>query len=218
MGKTTTIIGSSGSGKSTLLRCMNRLDTADSGQIYFFNQNILQKTFDPIQVQKRIAFVFQQFNLFSNKTVLENCTIGPVKVLHIDKVKAKAQALSNLKKVGMEKFANKLPYSLSGGQKQRVAIARSLSMNPEVILFDEPTSALDPQMVSEVLDIMKQLSKEGLSMVVVTHEMQFAKDVSSKVIFLQNGLVIEQGKPKDIFNLPKTAKLTHFLQKTHLTL
>ncbi|MDR3116436.1 MAG: amino acid ABC transporter ATP-binding protein [Bifidobacteriaceae bacterium] len=215
-GQTTTIIGPSGSGKSTLIRCLNRLETADSGEINFAGQNILDKNYNPNFVQKHISMVFQQFNLFANKSVLDNCAIGPEKVLGIDKQTARQRALLNLEKVGMKAFAGKLPYSLSGGQKQRVAIARALSMKPRAILFDEPTSALDPQMVSEVLDIIIKLAQEGLSMIVVTHEMQFAKDVSSDLIFLQDGEVVEQGDPKKILSKPKTSKLTKFLQKTHL--
>ncbi|MDR2748839.1 MAG: amino acid ABC transporter ATP-binding protein [Bifidobacteriaceae bacterium] len=225
-GATTTIIGPSGSGKSTFIRCLNRLETPDKGQIIFNNSNaganeganILDPAFNPTDVQKQISMVFQQFNLFANKTVLENCTIGQTAVLGLEKSKAEKIAFSNLKKVGMEQFANKLPYTLSGGQKQRAAIARSLSMNPKVILFDEPTSALDPQMVAEVLDIMKKLANEGLTMIVVTHEMQFAKEVSENVIFLESGSIVDSGNPKHIFENSKNASTTKFLQKTRSTL
>ena len=183
-GEVITIIGSSGSGKSTLLRCINLLETPDGGEILYHGKDILKGEINLNTHRSKVGMVFQSFNLFNNKTVLENCMIGQIKVLKRSKEEAKEKAMYYLRKVGMEAFANSSSIQLSGGQKQRVAIARALCMDPEVLLFDEPTSALDPEMVGDVLDVMKQLAEEGLTMIVVTHEMQFAHDLSSGVIFM----------------------------------
>ena len=206
------LIGASGSGKSTMLRCINLLEVADSGEIIVDNEDIL-KIKDINHYRQQVGMVFQQFNLFNNMTVLKNCMIAQEKVLKISKEKAKEKALYFLNKVGMLDFAYANASTLSGGQKQRVAIARALCMDPEILLFDEPTSALDPEMVGEVLDVMKNLAKEGLTMVIVTHEMSFAKEVSNKVVFMADGIIEEQGTPDQIFNHPQKEKTKAFLAR-----
>ena len=210
-GECVVIIGSSGSGKSTLLRCLNLLERPTGGEISFYGNNILSPNVDENKVRARLQMVFQNFNLFSNMSVIKNCTIGQTKVLKRDKNTANEIALSNLKRVGLENHINYRIKEISGGQKQRVAIARCLSMNPDVILFDEPTSALDPEMVNEVLKVMKQLAKEKTTMIVVTHEMNFAKDVADRVIFMDEGLIVEEGTPDYIFNKCKNKRLKSFL-------
>ena len=212
-GEVVTIIGSSGSGKSTLLRCINLLERLDDGHILYHNTDILSQHMNVNQYRSKVGMVFQSFNLFNNLTVLENCMIGQIKVLKKSKEEAKQTALKYLEKVGMIEFANSGSSQLSGGQKQRVAIARALCMDPEVLLFDEPTSALDPEMVGGILDVMKELAKEGLTMVVVTHEMAFAKDVSTRVVFMDKGVIAEQGTPKDIFENPKQERTKEFLKR-----
>ncbi len=212
-GDVTCVIGASGSGKSTLLRCINLLETPTSGSILFHGQDITDKRFDPCGYRARVGMVFQSFNLFNNMTVLDNCTAGLRYVLHQDKETARRTALSNLEKVGMAPYINARPRQLSGGQKQRVAIARALSMQPEVLLFDEPTSALDPQMVGEVLSVMRKLAADGLTMIVVTHEMAFARDVSSHVVYMADGVIAEEGTPQDIFDHPQNPKTTEFLTR-----
>ena len=206
------LIGASGSGKSTMLRCINLLEVADSGEIIVDNEDIL-KIKDINHYRQKVGMVFQQFNLFNNMTVLKNCMIAQEKVLKISKEKAKEKALYFLNKVGMLDFAYANASTLSGGQKQRVAIARALCMDPEILLFDEPTSALDPEMVGEVLDVIKNLAKEGLTMVIVTHEMSFAKEVSNKVVFMADGIIEEQGTPDQIFNNPQKEKTKAFLAR-----
>lgn len=210
-GEVITIIGSSGSGKSTLLRCINLLEMPEEGQILYHNKDILKGEININAHRSHIGMVFQSFNLFNNKTVLENCVIGQVKVLKRSKSEAEAKAHQLLEKVGMASFANTSSNSLSGGQKQRVAIARALCMDPEVLLFDEPTSALDPEMVGDVLEVMKQLAIEGLTMIVVTHEMDFARDVSTRVIFMDKGIVAEEGNPEQLFSNPKKDRTKEFL-------
>ena len=212
-GDVTCVIGASGSGKSTLLRCINLLETPTAGSTLFHGQDIMAKGFDPCGYRARVGMVFQSFNLFNNMTVLENCTAGLRYVLHQDKETAKATALSNLEKVGMSPYIHARPRQLSGGQKQRVAIARALSMQPEVLLFDEPTSALDPQMVGEVLSVMRKLAAGGLTMIVVTHEMAFARDVSSHVVYMADGVIAEEGAPADIFDHPRNPKTVEFLSR-----
>lgn len=212
-GEVVTIIGSSGSGKSTLLRCINLLEIPDGGEILYHGRNILSGDMNVNEHRTHVGMVFQSFNLFNNKTVLENCMIGQVKVLKRNKSEAEKIAMEYLRKVGMDTFAHASSVSLSGGQKQRVAIARALCMNPEVLLFDEPTSALDPETVGEVLDIMKELAKSGLTMIVVTHEMQFAKDVSDRVIFMDKGVIAEEGTSKQIFENPKMDRTKEFLSR-----
>lgn len=212
-GEVVTIIGSSGSGKSTLLRCINLLEKPNDGAIYFGGKNILSKGMNINQYRSRITMVFQNFNLFDNLNVLDNCTIGQTKVLKISKEEARNRALHYLEKVGMAAFKDASSTTLSGGQKQRVAIARALCMNPEIILFDEPTSALDPEMVNDVLEVMKDLADEGLTMVIVTHEMQFAKDVSSRVVFMDKGIIAESGTPDEIFTNPKNERTRQFLSR-----
>ncbi|WP_290140959.1 amino acid ABC transporter ATP-binding protein [Allocoprobacillus halotolerans] len=212
-GEVVTIIGSSGSGKSTLLRCINLLERLDDGHILFHGEDILGRGFHVNQYRSRVGMVFQGFYLFNNLTVLENCMIGQMKVLKRSKEEAKQMALKYLEKVGMLSFANQSSVQLSGGQKQRVAIARALCMSPEVLLFDEPTSALDPEMVGDVLAIMKELANEGLTMIVVTHEMEFAKDVSSHVVFMDQGVIVEEGTPTDIFEHPREERTRTFLKR-----
>ncbi len=212
-GEVVSIIGSSGSGKSTLLRCINLLEIPDSGTISFHGQDILGKGNKAKDYRSKVGMVFQNFNLFANKSVLDNCTLGQRKVLKRKKDEAEKIAKTHLERVGMSEFLNKASTKLSGGQKQRVAIARSLSMDPEVLLFDEPTSALDPEMVGEVLDVIKGLAKTGLTMIVVTHEMQFAKDVSDRVIFMDQGVIAEQGTPDEVFNHPKNERTRQFLSR-----
>ena len=207
------VIGPSGSGKSTFLRCLNLLESVSGGNIYIKGTDLTDKDTNINEVRKNVGMVFQQFNLFPHKTVLENITIAPMKVRKWSKSKAEAKALELLKKVGLGDKANVYPNSLSGGQKQRVAIARALAMEPEIMLFDEPTSALDPEMVGEVLEVMKQLAKEGMTMVVVTHEMGFAKEVGDRVIFMDGGYIIEQNTPDEIFGNPTNERTKSFLSK-----
>lgn len=212
-GETVSIIGASGSGKSTLLRCINLLEEPSDGKILFHGKDIQGSDIKLSEYRARVGMVFQSFNLFNNMTALENCITGQVSVLKRNRTEAKETALRYLQKVGMERFVNAKPRQLSGGQKQRVAIARALAMEPEVLLFDEPTSALDPQMVGEVLAVMRTLAGEGLTMIVVTHEMAFARDVSGHVVFMADGLVCESGTPKEIFETPKESKTKEFLSR-----
>lgn len=206
------IIGSSGSGKSTLLRCINLFEVPSFGEILFDGQNIINAR-KPSEYRKKVGMVFQSFNLFDNMNVLKNCTIGPQKVLKMKKSDAREIALKYLKLVGMDAFIEARPRQLSGGQKQRVAIARALAMNPEVLLFDEPTSALDPEMVGEVLAVIKDLASSGLTMLVVTHEMGFAREVASRVVFMDGGVIVEEGSPDEIFTKPKEARTKEFLSR-----
>lgn len=212
-GEVVAIIGSSGSGKSTLLRCINLLEQPDSGSILFNGVDINDKKVNIDKIRQKIGMVFQSFNLFENMNVLQNCIIAQVKVLKRKKEVAKEIAINHLKQVGMEDFIYSDTRSLSGGQKQRVAIARALCMNPEIMLFDEPTSALDPEIVREVLDVMKELANSGMTMVIVTHEMKFAEEVSTKVVFMDDGIIIEENTPQIIFNNPKTQRVKDFLMK-----
>ena len=212
-GDVTSIIGASGSGKSTLLRCINLLETPTSGEILYHGANIDKIKGGASAYRSHVGMVFQSFNLFNNMTVLKNCMIGQTKVLGKSRAEAKETAMKYLEKVGMAPYINAKPSQLSGGQKQRVAIARALAMNPEVLLFDEPTSALDPQMVGEVLSVMRTLAAEGLTMIVVTHEMAFARDVSSHVVFMADGVICEEGTPADIFENPTNAKTRDFLTR-----
>ena len=210
-GEVVTIIGSSGSGKSTLLRCVNLLEKPTSGEIYYDDQNILEHDKSIYEYRTHVGMVFQQFNLFNNLNVLENCIVGPMKVLKKSKEEAEKIAKEFLEKVGMSAYINAKPRQLSGGQKQRVAIARALSMEPDVLLFDEPTSALDPEMVNEVLETMKSLAHTGLTMIVVTHEMGFAKEVSDRVVFMDKGVIAEEGTPEQIFENPQVDRTKEFL-------
>ena len=212
-GEVVCIIGASGSGKSTLLRCMNRLETPDGGSVEYRGETVGAPGFDLIRYRTRVGMVFQQFNLFANMSVLENCVVGQMKVLRRSRAESERKAMDFLDRVGMKAFIHAKPRQLSGGQKQRVAIARALAMDPEVLLFDEPTSALDPEMVGEVLDVMKSLAREGMTMVVVTHEMGFAREVGDRVIFMDGGRILEEGSPDAIFNHPKNARLQEFLSK-----
>ena len=212
-GDVTSIIGASGSGKSTPLRCINLLETPSSGEILYHGANIDKIKGGASAYRSHVGMVFQSFNLFNNMTVLKNCMIGQTKVLGKSRAEAKETAMKYLEKVGMEPYINAKPSQLSGGQKQRVAIARALAMNPEVLLFDEPTSALDPQMVGEVLEVMRTLAGEGLTMIVVTHEMAFARDVSSHVVFMADGVICEEGTPSDIFENPQNQKTRDFLTR-----
>ncbi len=212
-GEVVCIIGSSGSGKSTLLRCVNLLEKPSGGEIIYNGENILDDKHDVYTYRTKLGMVFQQFNLFNNHDVLSNCTVGQMKVLKRSKEEAEKIAMKYLKIVGMEQYIHAKPKQLSGGQKQRVAIARALSMEPDVMLFDEPTSALDPEMVGEVLKVMKELAETGLTMLVVTHEMSFAKEVSDRVVFMDQGVIAEEGKPEDIFNAPKEERTKEFLKR-----
>ncbi len=212
-GEVLSIIGASGSGKSTMLRCINLLETPTAGEILFHGKNITSPDFSLSRYRTKVGMVFQSFNLFNNMTALENCIVGQVSVLKRDRKAAEQTAKKYLQRVGMLPYINARPAQLSGGQKQRVAIARALAMEPEVLLFDEPTSALDPQMVGEVLAVMRSLAEDGLTMIVVTHEMAFARDVSTKVVFMANGYVCEQGEPKDIFENPQNPKTREFLSR-----
>ena len=212
-GEVVCIIGASGSGKSTLLRCINLLEMPTSGEICFHGKNILDETLSTTEYRAKMGMVFQQFNLFNNLTVLNNCIVGQVKVLKRDPKTAKDTAMKYLDQVGMAQFINAKPAQISGGQKQRVAIARALSMEPEALLFDEPTSALDPEMVGEVLKVMKGLAHSGLTMLVVTHEMQFAKEVADRVVFMDDGVIVEQDKPEVIFNNPQQERTRIFLKR-----
>lgn len=212
-GDVTCIIGASGSGKSTMLRCINLLETPTSGDILYHNSSILSKNFKQDLYRSHVGMCFQSFNLFNNMSVLDNCIIGQVLVLKKNKEDSKQNALMYLQKVGMAPYINARPDQLSGGMKQRVAIARALAMEPEVLLFDEPTSALDPEMVGEVLSVMQELAKEGMTMIVVTHEMGFARHVSNRVLFMGNGVIAEEGSPEDIFDHPKNERTKEFLSK-----
>lgn len=211
-GDVTCIIGASGSGKSTMLRCINLLEEPTGGEIVYKDKNILETKNIPAY-RAKVEMVFQSFNLFENMTVLKNCMVGQMKVLKADKETAKKEAMFYLEKVGMAPYINAKPRQLSGGQKQRVAIARALAMKPDVILFDEPTSALDPQMVGEVLDVMKDIAGEGLTMIIVTHEMAFARDVSNHVVFMHDGVICEEGTPEEIFTSPKQEETKAFLSR-----
>ncbi len=212
-GEKVVIIGPSGSGKSTILRCMNLLETPDSGTIEFEGTLITDPKCDIDKVRQRIGMVFQQFNLFPNMTVLQNITLGPIKVKGMSADEAKELAMKLLERVGLPEKADEYPDTLSGGQQQRIAIARALAMNPDVMLFDEPTSALDPEMVGEVLEIMKDLARGGMTMVVVTHEMGFAKEVANRVVFMDDGVILESGTPEEIFASPKNDRTKEFLSK-----
>lgn len=211
-GDVTSIIGSSGSGKSTLLRCINLLETPSSGEILYKNKNVLEMKNIP-EYRSKVGMVFQSFNLFDNMNVLQNCMIGLTKVLKEDKEQAKKESLYYLEKVGMSQYINAKPKQLSGGQKQRAAIARALAMKPDVLLFDEPTSALDPQMVGEVLNVIKSLAQEGFTMIIVTHEMAFARDVSNYVVYMNNGVICEEGVPQKIFKNPQKEETKNFLER-----
>lgn len=212
-GDVTSVIGPSGSGKSTLLRCINLLETPSGGQILHHGKDITARGSSVTAYRSKVGMVFQSFNLFENMSVLQNCMTGQVKVLKKSKEAARASALTYLDKVGMAPYINAKPRQLSGGQKQRVAIARALAMEPEVLLFDEPTSALDPEMVGEVLSVMKTLAQEGTTMIVVTHEMAFARDVSSHVVFMSDGVICEEGDPKELFASPKHQRTVEFLAR-----
>ena len=212
-GDVTSIIGASGSGKSTLLRCINLLETPTSGEILYHGQNVAGAGVNAAQYRSHVGMVFQSFNLFNNMTVLENCVVGQVKVLKKSKAEARDNALRYLNQVGMAPYINAKPRQISGGQKQRVAIARALAMEPEVLLFDEPTSALDPEMVGEVLDVMKALAQEGMTMLVVTHEMAFARDVSSHVVYMNEGVICEEGAPAEVFGNPQRQETKDFLSR-----
>ena len=212
-GEVVTIIGSSGSGKSTLLRCVNLLEKPTSGEILYNGKNILDEDTNIYEYRTHLGMVFQQFNLFNNLNVLETCTVGPIKVLKKSKEEAEEIAKGFLEKVGMSAYLNARPRQLSGGQKQRVAIARALSMQPDVLLFDEPTSALDPEMVNEVLETMKSLAHTGLTMIIVTHEMEFARDVSDRVIFMDKGVIAEEGTAEQIFTNPQKERTKEFLMR-----
>lgn len=212
-GDVTCIIGASGSGKSTLLRCINLLETPTNGEILFHGKPITGRDFNQSAYRAKVGMVFQSFNLFNNMTVLENCMVGVTKVLKRSKDDARELAMFYLEKVGMAPYINAKPRQLSGGQKQRVAIARALAMQPEVILFDEPTSALDPQMVGEVLSVIRTLAEEGFTMIIVTHEMAFARDVANNVVFMADGVICEEGAPEEVFGNPKTEKMKEFLSR-----
>ena len=212
-GDVTSIIGASGSGKSTLLRCINLLETPTSGEIFFQGEDIRHRKGGASAYRAKVGMVFQSFNLFNNMTVLENCVVGQTKVLKKNKKEAEETAMKYLTKVGMAPYINARPRQISGGQKQRVAIARALAMNPDVLLFDEPTSALDPEMVGEVLDVMKNLAKKGMTMIVVTHEMGFAREVGSRIFFMDEGKILVDTDPKTFFGNPENPRLQDFLSK-----
>ena len=212
-GEVVVVIGPSGSGKSTFLRCLNLLEVPTSGEIIFEGKNITDKKVDINKIREKMGMVFQQFNLFPHKTVLDNLTIAPIKVKGVSKADAEKKAKELLDRVGLLNKADAYPSSLSGGQKQRIAIARALAMDPDVMLFDEPTSALDPEMVGEVLNVMKELAKEGMTMVVVTHEMGFAREVGDRILFMDNGKIMEEGTPEEIFSNPKNPRTIDFLSK-----
>ena len=212
-GDVISIIGASGSGKSTLLRCIDLLETPSSGQILYHGRDVAGRGANAPEHRSHVGMVFQSFNLFNNMTVLENCMVGQVKVLRRSKEQAREQAMGYLEKVGMAPYINARPRQISGGQKQRVAIARALAMDPEVLLFDEPTSALDPEMVGEVLNVMQGLAQEGMTMLVVTHEMAFARDVSSQVVFMHQGVICEQGTPDQVFGAPRQQETKDFLAR-----
>ena len=212
-GEVVVVIGPSGSGKSTFLRCLNLLEVPTSGEIIFEGTDITSKNSDINKLRQKMGMVFQQFNLFPHMTVLQNITLAPLKLKGIDKDEVEKIAFKLLKRIGLEDKADTYPNNLSGGQKQRIAIARALAMSPDMMLFDEPTSALDPEMVGEVLEVMKDLAREGMTMVVVTHEMGFAKEVGDRVVFMDGGLIIEEGTPEEIFNNPKNERTKNFLAK-----
>ena len=212
-GDVTSVIGASGSGKSTLLRCINLLETPTSGQILFHGTDITSRKMKESAYRAKVGMVFQSFNLFANLTVLDNCIVGQTKVLKRGKAEARDNAMRYLDRVGMSPYINAKPRQISGGQKQRVAIARALAMEPEVLLFDEPTSALDPEMVGEVLEVMRGLAKDGMTMIVVTHEMAFARDVSSHVVFMKDGVICEEGAPSQIFSAPSKDETKEFLSR-----
>ena len=216
-GEVVVIIGPSGSGKSTLCRTINRLETIDSGEIIIDGVTMPEEGKKLAKVRSQVGMVFQQFNLFAHKTILENVTIGPMDVLHIHRKEAREEAMRLLERVGVDSQASKVPAQLSGGQQQRVAIARALAMHPKAILFDEPTSALDPEMIGEVLAVMTELAKDGMTMVVVTHEMNFARQVADRIIFMDGGVILEEGKPEEFFTHPKTQRAQDFLNaiKSH---
>ena len=212
-GDVTSIIGASGSGKSTLLRCINLLETPTSGEVCYHGKNVAGRGINAPAYRAHVGMVFQSFNLFNNMTVLENCVVGQVKVLKRSREEARAHAMTDLEKVGMAPYINAKPRQISGGQKQRVAIARALAMDPEVLLFDEPTSALDPEMVGEVLNVMRSLAREGMTMLVVTHEMAFARDVSNHVVFMSQGVICEEGVPSEVFGNPQKQETKDFLAR-----
>ncbi|MCR5842536.1 MAG: amino acid ABC transporter ATP-binding protein [Oscillospiraceae bacterium] len=212
-GEVVCIIGASGSGKSTLLRCVNLLEEADAGSIWFDGQDLMDLRVDLNALRQKIGMVFQSFNLFNNKNVLDNCTLAPMTVKKIPKAQAEETAKRHLTAVGLKDFIYADATRLSGGQKQRVAIARALCMEPEIMLFDEPTSALDPEIVGEVLDVMKELAREGMTMMVVTHEMAFAREVSDRVVFMDQGIILEQGSPAELFGSPKNERTRTFLSR-----
>ena len=212
-GDVISIIGASGSGKSTLLRCINLLETPSSGEILYHGKNVLSRGTNAPEYRSHVGMVFQSFNLFNNMTVLENCMAGQIKVLKRGKEEARQHAMEYLERVGMAPFINARPRQISGGQKQRVAIARAMAMDPEVLLFDEPTSALDPEMVGEVLAVMQRLAESGMTMLVVTHEMAFARDVSSRVVYMNDGVICEQGSPEEIFGNPQRPETIEFLSR-----
>jgi ABC-type polar amino acid transport system ATPase subunit len=213
LGEVTCVLGPSGAGKSTFLRCLNRLETPESGEIICFGRNTLTRDYDIRALREEVGMVFQQFNLFPLKTVLNNVMLAPVVVKKMKKAEARDLAMRELEKVGLAEKANSLPGTLSGGQKQRVAIARSLAMNPKLMLFDEPTSALDPELVSDVLDVMKQLARAGMTMVVVTHEMGFAREVADRILFMADGRIMEDDSPDVFFDNPKTDRARVFVEK-----
>ena len=212
-GDVTSIIGASGSGKSTLLRCINLLETPSSGEILYHGKNVVGRGVNPTEYRSHVGMVFQSFNLFNNMTVLENCMVGQTKVLKRGKEEARQHAMKYLEEVGMAPYINARPRQISGGQKQRVAIARAMAMDPEVLLFDEPTSALDPEMVGEVLSVMQRLAEEGMTMLVVTHEMAFARDVSSRVVYMNQGVICEDGSPEELFGNPQKQETRDFLSR-----
>ena len=212
-GDVISIIGASGSGKSTLLRCINLLENPTSGEIIFGGENVVRRGFNAPEYRSHVGMVFQSFNLFNNMTVLENCIVGQVKVLKKSREEAHRHAMYYLEKVGMAPYINAKPRQISGGQKQRVAIARALAMDPEVLLFDEPTSALDPEMVGEVLTVMQSLAQEGMTMLVVTHEMAFARDVSNRVVYMNQGVICEEGAPEEVFGNPQKQETKEFLAR-----
>ena len=212
-GEVVCIIGASGSGKSTLLRCLNLLEEPEFGQILFNGEDLTDIDTDLDSLRQKIGMVFQSFNLFNNKNVLDNCTLAPTSVLRIPRAQAEATAIRHLEAVGLKDFIHADSRRLSGGQKQRVAIARALCMEPEIMLFDEPTSALDPEIVGEVLDVMRTLARQGMTMVVVTHEMAFAREVSDRIVFMDQGVILEQGTPAEVFGNPKEARTREFLSR-----
>ena len=212
-GDVISIIGASGSGKSTLLRCINLLETPTAGEIWYSGKNVADRKVKAHEYRSHVGMVFQSFNLFNNMSVLKNCMVGQMKVLKRSKAEAEKNALYYLEKVGMAPYINAKPRQISGGQKQRVAIARALAMNPEVLLFDEPTSALDPEMVGEVLTVMQQLAQEGMTMLVVTHEMAFARDVSTRVVYMNQGVICEEGTPQELFGNPQKQETRDFLSR-----